>query len=322
METAGAQISNTRPGRPKLLRKGKVKEVYEHSDNVLEFHFTDAISVFDKMIPSHIPHKGETLARTSAHWFQACTRLEVNHHFLELPEPNRMLVRRVEVHPSLDKREKKGVLIPLEFVVRYYVAGTLWDRLKAGKISPTDVGLSPGHVPAYGDKLNGPHFEMTTKLEHVDRLLNKEEALKIGGITPKVLEEIQGTILKVDQAIAREIEPRGLIHVDGKKEFAYDADGKIMLVDTFGTPDEDRFWDKHQLQNNKFEEFSKEFVRQHYRQNGYHATLMGARERRAAEPPIPPLPPRLVDEVSRMYTTLFERLTGEPFGPVTPGAPR
>ena len=53
----------------RFLRKGKVKEVYEVSKTELEFVFTDQISVFDKVIPTLVPHKGETLCRTSAHWF-------------------------------------------------------------------------------------------------------------------------------------------------------------------------------------------------------------------------------------------------------------
>src|SRR2546422_9190912 len=79
----------------KLLRKGKVKEVYEVSDTELEFVFTDQISVFDKVIPSLVPHKGETLCRTSAHWFKVVDRLGIRTHFLRVTDGNRMRVRRV-----------------------------------------------------------------------------------------------------------------------------------------------------------------------------------------------------------------------------------
>ncbi|HEV8595790.1 MAG TPA: phosphoribosylaminoimidazolesuccinocarboxamide synthase, partial [Thermoplasmata archaeon] len=81
----------------KFLRKGKVKEVYEVSPTELEFRFTDQISVFDKIIPSLVPHKGETLCRTSAHWFQVVASLGVRTHFLEVMDGNRMRVRRVDV---------------------------------------------------------------------------------------------------------------------------------------------------------------------------------------------------------------------------------
>ncbi|HLM70871.1 MAG TPA: phosphoribosylaminoimidazolesuccinocarboxamide synthase, partial [Thermoplasmata archaeon] len=63
-------------------------------------------------------------------------------------------------------------------------------------------------------------------------------------------------------------------------------------------------------------DFSKEFVRQHYRGTGYYDQLLKAREEHTAEPAIPPLPPLLVDEVSRLYTTVYQRLTGEPFVPL------
>ena len=79
-------------GAPKYLRRGKVKEVYEVSPTELEFRFTDDISVFDKHIPSEIPNKGETLARTAAHWFEVCQRLKIPHHYLGLSGPTSMRV--------------------------------------------------------------------------------------------------------------------------------------------------------------------------------------------------------------------------------------
>ncbi|MCL4324670.1 MAG: phosphoribosylaminoimidazolesuccinocarboxamide synthase [Candidatus Thermoplasmatota archaeon] len=300
----------------KFLRRGKVKEIYEVSDEVLEFRFTDDISVFDKKIPSPIPHKGETLARTSAHWFRMCSRLGIRHHFLELMDGNRMQVRRVDVSADMAHHAKKSVLIPLEFIVRYYVAGTLWDRIQKGKTHPGELGLPAHHTITYGEKLPTPHFEMTTKLEHIDRLLSEKEAMEIGGITRKQVNEIQEVILSVDRGIEKDIHPRGLIHVDGKKEFAFDAEGQVMIVDTFGTGDEDRFWDTKEMERGRFEDFSKEFVRQYYRKSGYHEQLMKAREHGGEEPPIPGLPPQMVEEVSKMYRSIYERLTGEPFRPV------
>jgi phosphoribosylaminoimidazole-succinocarboxamide synthase len=119
--------------------------------------------------------------------------------------------------------------------------------------------------------------------------------------------------LTIDAAMQREIGPRGLLHVDGKKEFGIDDTGALMIVDTFGTADEDRFWDMDAYERGRQVDFSKEFVRQHYRQTGYYDLLQAARAAKAPEPPIPPLPPLLVDEASRLYTTVFQRLTGEPF---------
>jgi phosphoribosylaminoimidazole-succinocarboxamide synthase len=306
---------------PKYLRRGKVKEVWELTPTELEFRFTNDISVFDKHIPSEIPHKGETLARTAAHWFELCGRLGVRHHFLGLTGPTTMRVKRVQVvlQPKTLGPRPKNYLVPLEVILRYYVAGSLWDRVKGGQIKPEALGFSSGSTVKYGQKLPEPHFEVTTKLEAIDRLLPLDEALELACLDAKQLETIKEMILKVDHAMAKEIEPRGLIHVDGKKEFAIDADGALMIVDTFGTADEDRFWDKGAHEHGKQVEFSKEFVRQHYRSSGYYDTLVKARESGAPEPPIPPLPPLVVDEVGRLYTTVFQRLTGTPFTPTGAG---
>jgi phosphoribosylaminoimidazole-succinocarboxamide synthase len=306
------------PAASKFLRRGKVKEVYEISATELEFRFTDDISVFDKHIPSEIPHKGETLARTAAYWFELCSRLHVPHHYLGLSGPTSMRVKRVQVvqKPSTLGPHPKNYLVPLELIVRYYLAGSMWDRVKAGKVSAEELGFPRGKPLTYAMPLPEPHFEVTTKLEPVDRLLPKEEALTLSALSAKDLDSIRETILKVDAAMQKEIGPRGLIHVDGKKEFAVDAEGTLMIVDTFGTADEDRFWDQAAYERGRQVDFSKEFVRQHYRTSGYYDALLKAREAHATEPPIPALPPLLVDEVSRLYTTVYQRLTGEPFVPL------
>ena len=312
-----ASPAATAPAEPQYLRRGKVKEVWAVSPTELEFRFTDDISVFDKHIPSAIPHKGETLARTAAHWFERCGQLGVAHHFLRAAGPTALRVRRVRVEPRPARLgpHPTDYLVPLEFIVRYYLAGSMWDRLRAGKIRPEALGFRAGANPEYGAVLPQPHFEVTTKLEPVDRLLDWPEARELSALDDRQLDQVRETILKVDAAMAREIEPRGLLHVDGKKEFGVDASGALMIVDTFGTADEDRFWDHGAYERGRIVDFSKEFVRQHYRQSGYYDALQKAREAHAAEPPIPPLPPLLIDEVSRLYTTVFQRLTGAPFAP-------
>jgi phosphoribosylaminoimidazole-succinocarboxamide synthase len=306
------------PSAPKYLRRGKVKEVWEVGPNELEFRFTNDISVFDKHIPSEIPHKGETLARTAAHWFELCNRLNIPSHYLKLSGPSWMRVQRVRVEPKPRTLgpHPKNFLIPLEFIVRYYVAGSMWDRVKAGKVKSEELGFPAGKTVEFGEKLPEPHFEVTTKLEPIDRLLDWKEALELSAISKGQMDEARELILKVDAAMAKEVEPRGLLHVDGKKELGIDAEGQLIFLDTFGTGDEDRFWDKGAYERGRMVDFSKEFVRQHYRQSGYFDQLTKARDGNHPEPPIPALPPLLVDEVSRLYTTIYQRLTGEPFTPL------
>lgn len=292
-----------------------MKEVYEVSPQELEFFFTDQISVFDKVIPTQVPHKGETLCRTSAHWFKMVEALGVRTHFLRLEGGNRMHVRRVQVIPDYEKitPTTTNFLVPLEVIARYYVAGSFHDRVKEGRIRPEDVGFPRGHIPAYGEALPQPFVETTTKLEKVDRELTTKEALAISKLSTREYDDLVAAVLKIDSRLNEEVRRRGLIHVDGKKEFAMDGDRRLMLVDTFGTADEDRFWDLQEYERGRQVELSKEFVRQYYRKIGYHQALMEARAAGKPEPDIPPLPEDVTTQVSDLYVGLFERLTGQKF---------
>src|SRR5207247_8331254 len=140
------------------------------------------------------------------------------------------------------------------------------------------------------DPLPQPFVEVTTKLEKVDRELTTQEALAISKLSPSEYEALVDAVLRIDERLNADVRKRGLIHVDGKKEFAMDGDRRLMLVDTFGTADEDRFWDLDAYEKGRQVELSKEFVRQYYRKIGYHQALMDARAAGKPEPDIPPLP--------------------------------
>ena len=128
-----------------------------------------------------------------------------------------------------------------------------------------------------------------------------KEALRISGLTEDEMEHIRRTILKLDRRIASEVSQRELIHVDGKKEFAFDKDRMLLLIDTFGTSDEDRWWDAEAFANGNIVELSKEFVRQHYRKTGYFDALEQARTGSRPEPEIPSLPEDMVRRTSELY---------------------
>lgn len=299
----------------KLLREGKVKKVYEVDEDTLEFLFTDQISVFDKIIPTEIPHKGETLCRSAAFWFQLLKKNGIRTHFKELVPPNRMRVKKVDVISDYSKLNcgLANYLVPIEFISRHYVAGSLFDRVNSGEIHPESLGFPRNHKVKYGEKLPSTFFETTTKLEKVDRPLSNDEAIKISGLTTEEYERAKELIAKIDGLIAGEVEERMLIHVDGKKEMAFDEKRRLMVVDTFGTSDEDRWWDEDEYIKGHCLELSKEAVRQHYREIGYYEKLTKARKARQPEPPIPALPEQKVKEVSELYIEMFERITGESF---------
>jgi phosphoribosylaminoimidazole-succinocarboxamide synthase len=298
----------------KLTRQGKVKDVYEVDQHTLEFVFSDKISVFDKTIPSLIPHKGETLCRSSAFWFQVARSCGIKTHFRELVPPNRMRVAKVQVleYPKIDKKTN-NYLIPLEVICRHYVAGSLWDRIQNGQVKPAKIGFKANDEVKYGDKLPEPYVEFTTKLEKIDRSVTKKEALKLACLTNDEYNDIIGAVLKIDERIAEEVERRDLIHVDGKKEYAFDENRELMIVDTFGTADEDRWWDWESYSKGQFVELSKENVRQYYRHLGYYDKLMEARKMGKVEPKIPSLPEAKIKEISELYIDMFERITGESY---------
>jgi len=299
----------------KLLMKGKVKEAYDLGDR-LEFLFTDNISVFDKVIPTQIPFKGETLSREGVYWFDRAAKMGIKTHFLEYLPPAGMLCKKVDIlQPERISSQSKNYLIPLEWICRWYVAGSLYDRVKDGKLTAKDLGFAAGHAVKLGEPLPEPFIEVSTKLEKTDRLLKKDEALQISGLKPQEYEEAREIVLRIDEDIGRAVSSRGLIHADGKKELAFDENRQIMVIDVYGTADEDRFWDKARYEAGELVDLSKEYVRQHYRQSGYKDRLYAAREAGQPEPAIPALPSEVVAETSRIYIQLFEMITGESFQP-------
>ena len=157
--------------------------------------------------------------------------------------------------------------------------------------------------------MQSPYFEFSTKLEPVDRFLDLEEALKISRMTSERLEEIKAQCLKIDDLVAEGLKGTNLIHVDGKKEFGYDKDGALMIIDVFGTADEDRYWDRKQYEEKGEQlELSKETVRQFYRQTGYKEQLYQSRKEGNKEPPIPDIPEDLVTKVSQLYRSIADQI--------------
>ena len=299
-----------------LIYAGSVKELYQVPEkDELEFQFTDKISVFDKPIPSLIPHKGETLCRTAVHWFKIAEAMGIKTHFLEQVSPTRIRVKKVNIIRDYNKITPSTTqyLIPCEFITRYYVAGSFFDRIQKGEINPVELGWENTAKVNYGDKLPYPFFETTTKLERVDRKIDFEEALRISGIDKDTLEEIRSIIFRIDEKINQEVAQRGLIHVDGKKEFGMDENRNLMIIDVFGTADEDRFWDAEDYSHHRYIEMSKEVVRQYYRKIGYKDALYEAREKGLPEPDIPPLPKEVISQVTEVYINLYEKITGKKF---------
>jgi phosphoribosylaminoimidazole-succinocarboxamide synthase len=300
----------------KPIYSGSVKEIYQVPEkDEVEFLFTDKISVFDKPIPSLIPNKGESLCRTAVHWFEMTEAMGIKTHFIKQVSPQKIRVKQVNIIKDYNQINSKTTryLVPCEFITRYYVAGSLFDRIKNRDISPQEIGYEESKKVTYGDKLPQPFFETTTKLERVDRKIDFAEAMNISGISENTLKEIKAAIFRLDERINEDVARRGLIHVDGKKEFGMDENRNLMIVDVFGTADEDRFWDAEKYSHNEWVEMSKEVVRQYYRKIGYKDALYEARAKGEPEPDIPPLPDDMISRVTEVYVSLYEKITGKKF---------
>tara|TARA_B100001996_G_scaffold371719_1_gene347368 strand:- start:417 stop:1331 length:915 start_codon:yes stop_codon:yes gene_type:complete len=300
-----------------MIYHGKVKQVWSTDDSdVIEFRYTDQISVFDQVIPSLIPRKGESLNRTSCHWFKLVEEAGIcDTHIIEMNAPDRVLARRFEVirEPGAIPRDMENVFVPLEVICRHYLAGGGWRRYKRGDVGSEEFGFEPGVELQEGVKLPKPYLEVSTKFEKFDRLLDRKEALEISNLTDDEFDSILEIVIKIDEIIEREAAKNGLIHVDGKKEFALGPNRVPVLVDSFGTLDEDRWWAADDYANGTIVSLSKEFVREHYLGTGHHTELYAAREAGTDEPPIPALPDEIIRKTSKLYAEMFERLTGMDF---------
>ncbi len=298
-----------------LLYSGKVKQVWSTEDpNQIEFRYTDQISVFDQIIPSLIPRKGESLNRASCHWFRLVEREGVcKTHVIEMNAPDKVLAQRFDVirEPGAIPKDAENFFVPLEVICRHYLAGTAWRRYQRGEVTPADFGFDSNDEIFEGTKLPEPFLEVSTKFEKFDRNLDRDEALEISNLHPEELDSILSIVLEVDSIIDRETSKRGLIHVDGKKEFALGPGREPVLIDSFGTLDEDRWWDAKAYAEGEIVQLSKESVRQHYIDTGHHAELYAARQAGSAEPPIPALPADIISSTAELYASMFERLTGE-----------
>ena len=300
-----------------MMYQGKVKQVWSTDDpGVIEFRYTDQISVFDQIIPSLVPRKGESLNRTTCHWFRMVEEEGIcETHLIEMNAPDRCLAKKFEVikEPGAIPRDMENVFVPLEVICRHHLAGSGWRRYERGEVGSDEFGFAPGLSLEMGVKLPRPYLEVSTKFEKFDTLLDREEALQISNLTEDEFDSIMECLLAIDKIIEREASARGLIHVDGKKEFALGAGRKPVLVDSFGTLDEDRWWDAETYDGGEIVSLSKEFVREHYLGTGHHSELHNARESGSPEPPIPPLPEEIISRTANLYSDMYERLTGNEF---------
>jgi len=263
-----------------LLKRGKVRDIYDLGDKLLIVS-TDRISAFDVVLPNGIPNKGEALNRLSAYWFNQ-TRDIVPNHVLDIVDPRTVLV-------------KKTNPIKIEFVVRGYIYGYLWEKYKKRKQSGLPKGLRKA------EKLPTPILTPTTKAE-VGHDIEITRADVIKEIGKDAVTETEEACLKIYELASKKAEANGIIIADTKLEFGF-SNQELILIDELLTPDSSRFWssDRYKVGIDQFS-FDKQYVRDYLEKIGWNK-----------QPPAPKLPPNVVNETSKKYIEAYQRLTGRKF---------
>ncbi|MEW6604706.1 MAG: phosphoribosylaminoimidazolesuccinocarboxamide synthase [Thermoproteota archaeon] len=271
----------------RLLRKGKVKDIYELDNGDILFHFSDRVSAFDVMMATPIPRKGEVLCRFGEFWFDT---LQTPHHMVKVVDNDKMQVRRLE-------------MLPVECVVRGYFYGSFIDRYKDRKDLPSDF------KPVLASKLPRPIFDPTTKSEEHDVPIEREQLISSGIISGKDYDYLEKTSISLYEKMSRIIEHAGFIIADVKFEFGKDKNGNIVLGDSIG-PDEYRLWLKSDYQPNKMQEsYDKQLLRDWLIKTGFKEKV-DALAKQGKKPESPEIAPEIVNELSRRYILAYERISG------------
>jgi phosphoribosylaminoimidazole-succinocarboxamide synthase len=286
-------------------RQGKVRDIFDFGDRLL-IVASDRISAFDYVLGSGIPDKGKVLTQISAFWF-ARTRSIVGNHLISTdPE---MFPGEAQGAETLLRGRSMLVVktepLAIECVARGYLSGSGWKDYQAtGEVCgvPLPSGLEES------DRLPQPIFTPATKAASGhDININEQQAIEIVG--PAVFERVRDLTLRLYEAGASHAESRGIIVADTKFEFGLlpapggDRDGKredrMLLIDEVLTPDSSRFWPKDQYRpGGPQPSFDKQFVRDYLEQIRWNK-----------QPPVPSLPPDVVEKTRQKYVDAFHRLT-------------
>ncbi|MGE5803981.1 MAG: phosphoribosylaminoimidazolesuccinocarboxamide synthase [Gemmatimonadota bacterium] len=288
-----------------LLRRGKVREVYEVDDATLLLVASDRVSAFDVVMHEAVPHKGAVLTQLSAFWF-ARLQAVMPHHLLTADAAE--IVRRV---PALAPHQgelhgramlsRRAVTVPFECVVRGYISGSAWAEYKrSGTLAgePMPKGL------VESARLDPPIFSPATKAEqgHDENVTFDHVAAALGRAPAERLRDASLALYSAGREYAA---GRGIIIADTKFEFGTTTQGELIVIDEILTPDSSRFWPADRYQPGRGQpSFDKQPLRD------YLADLKKQGKWNGEAPP-PPLPDDVVEATSARYRDAYRRITGK-----------
>ncbi len=289
-----------------LLARGKVRDNYAVGKDRILMVASDRISAYDVIMGEPIPGKGELLTKMALFWFDKLGPNGLNicpiHLTGDAPES---VVSPAEV-PQVTGRSmlvKRLQPIPVEAVVRGYLAGSGWQEYQASR-SVCGVPLPEGLTNA--SQLPEPIYTPAAKAavgEH-DENITFEQTVNMIGLD--LATRIRDISLRLYSAAADIALAKGIIIADTKFEFGLDTDGALVLMDEVLTPDSSRYWpaDSYQAGSNP-PSYDKQFLRDWLST----AKVGGALWDKTA--PAPHLPQDVIDKTAAKYQEALTRLVGE-----------
>lgn len=281
----------------KLLRRGKVRDVYEITPTQLLMVATDRVSAFDVILGSGIPDKGRVLTQLSLFWFDFLRDVVPNHVISadvdEFPEPLQQFRDQLEGRSMFIHLAK---MVDVECVARGYLSGSGWKEYQqSGTICgiPLPAGLRDG------DRLPSPIFTPATKATtgH-DENIPFEHIVESVGI--KLATQLRDLTLKIYDRAAAYAETRGIILADTKFEFGY-VDGRLVLADEVLTSDSSRFWPRATYKpGGPQPSYDKQYVRDYLETLDWNKQAPG-----------PELPDEVVAKTGEKYVEAYRVLTGK-----------
>jgi phosphoribosylaminoimidazole-succinocarboxamide synthase len=287
-----------------LLARGKVRDNYAVGTDRILMVASDRLSAFDVIMGEPIPGKGELLTQMALFWFGKLGHLCPNHLTGDAPESavTPAEVPQVTGRSMLVKRLKP---IPVEAVVRGYLAGSGWQEYQASQ-SVCGVPLPAGLKNA--SKLPQPIFTPAAKAEagHHDENISFEQMVKITG--PELAAKIRDISIAIYQEAAAIALTKGMIIADTKFEFGLDDAGTLVLMDEVLTPDSSRYWPVEGYEaafqaGTNPPSYDKQFVRDWLEQVRINGKPWDK------TPPAPRLPQDVIDKTAQKYREALQRLT-------------
>ena len=283
-----------------LLARGKVRDNYAVGEDRILMVASDRISAFDVIMGEPIPGKGELLTKMALFWFARLGHLCPNHLTGDAPESavSAAEVAQVRGRSMLVKRLKP---IPVEAVVRGYLAGSGWAEYKASQ-SVCGVSLPAGLKNA--SRLPEPIYTPAAKAEvgEHDENITFEKTVEMIG--PELAAKIRDISIAIYKAAAEFALTKGIIIADTKFEFGLDRDGTLVLMDEVLTPDSSRYWPvEGYAEGRNPPSYDKQFLR-----DWLETAKVGGKPW-GKTAPAPALPAEVIEKTAAKYREALQRLT-------------